>query len=54
MAVHTHVMWGINNRPVGGHSSKISFHSINMNKKKIGGTKISWLFADYSFTDTQI
>jgi hypothetical protein len=28
------ITWGMTNRPVGGHSSETSFHSIDMNNNK--------------------
>jgi uncharacterized membrane protein len=33
VALHTHIIWEINNKPVGGCSSETYSHPINMNKR---------------------
>jgi hypothetical protein len=38
LALYSHITWGMNNRPVGGRSSEIQSHPIDMNKKSIFST----------------
>jgi hypothetical protein len=35
VALHTHIIWGVNNKPVGGRNSETLSHSIDMNNNNI-------------------